>query len=86
MTTYILNLFDLAFTLHAINHGGVELNPILQSVPFMVAYKTILIPALIWWLARSSLPIAQRGLKLCTAVFAVVNLYHIYFIFGGIFL
>lgn len=80
----ILNLLDLIFTLHAISHGGVELNPFLQSVPFMVFYKLFIVSALIWWLARMDLPFARFGLKLATAVYAVLNLYHIYFTFGGI--
>jgi hypothetical protein len=77
MTLPILNLLDLIFTLHAITHGGVELNPLLQSVPLMLVYKLTIIPALIWWLSGSDLPIAKRGMKFCTAVFAAVNLWHI---------
>ena len=48
MTLYLLNLADLLFTLHAISHGGVELNPLMQCIPFMVFYKTIVMGALIW--------------------------------------
>ena len=77
MTTYILNLLDLAFTLYALNHGGVELNPLMTCVPFQVFYKVFVVGALIWWLSRSKLPIARIGLKLSAIAFAIVNLWHI---------
>ena len=41
LTPYILNLLDLLLTLYAIQHGGVELNPLMQSVPVMVGWKTV---------------------------------------------
>lgn len=79
MTLYLLNLADLLFTLHAIRHGGVELNPLMRCIPFMVFYKTIVMGALIWWLRK------RINLLPLTAVFAVVNVWHIYNIFGGAF-
>ena len=36
MTAYTLNLFDLAFTLHALSNGGVELNPLMACVPVQI--------------------------------------------------
>lgn len=77
---YLLNLLDLIFTLHALNHGGVELNPAMQSIPFMIFYKVIPMAPLCWWLARHS----RTGYRLCAAAYSVLDLYHIYFIFGGI--
>lgn len=41
MTVYLLNLADLALTLCALSHGGVELNPLMRSIPVMVAWKTV---------------------------------------------
>lgn len=79
MMLYTLNLLDLIFTLHALNNGGVELNPFMQSIPFMVVYKTIVMALLCWWLSRHS----RAGVKLCTAAYGALDLYHIYFIFGG---
>lgn len=77
MTPYILNLLDLLFTLHALRHGGVELNPLMRCVPIMVVYKTIVVGALLRWLSRREEPVARLGLGVCTAVFAAVCLWHI---------
>lgn len=71
--TYALNILDLLFTLHALSHGAVELNPLMRNVPFMIFYKTIVVGALCWWLRKrevNSLPL--------TAAFAAVNLWHIW--------
>lgn len=72
MMLYILNLLDLFLTLHAIRHGGVELNPLMQNIPFMIFYKTVIIGLLCWWLRK------RINLLPLTAVYAVVNLWHIY--------
>ena len=83
MISYVLNLLDLAFTLHALSHGAVEANPIIQSVPFMIFYKVVIIGILCWWLKKQNSSIARRGLCACAAVFACINIYHLYFILGG---
>lgn len=83
MTAYALNLLDLFFTLHAIAHGATELNPLMQSVPVMVAWKVVGVGVLCWWLSGRPEKLAKRGLWACAVVYAVLNLYHIYFIFGG---
>ena len=88
MTAYILNLLDLFFTLHAIAHGATELNPLMQSVPVMVAWKVLGVGFLCWCLkslAKQS-RMALWGLRICAAAFAAVDLYHIYSILGGAFL
>lgn len=84
--TYLLNLTDLVFTLHAISHGGVELNPLLQSIPIMILYKLILVGILCWWLGKRKEKIAHIGLIVCTVWFGAVNLWHIYnlLLIGGI--
>lgn len=74
--TYLLNILDLIFTLHAINNGGVELNPLMQSVPFMIFYKIIVIGALLLWLKKRKV-----NLMPITVVYAAVNMWHIYNIF-----
>lgn len=71
--TYALNILDLIFTLHAVNNGGVELNPFMRSVPFMIFYKTVVIGALLWWLKKRKVNILPL-----TAVYAAVNLWHIF--------
>ena len=82
MTAYLLNLFDLAFTLYALSHGARELNPLMQSVPIMIAYKVFVIGAICWVLHRlREYRLARFGLKFATALFAVVNLWHIFNIF-----
>ena len=70
--TYTLNILDLLFTLHALNNGGVELNPIMQNVPFMIFYKTFVIGALLWWLKKRKV-----NLLPLTVVYAAVNVWHL---------
>lgn len=77
MIAYILNLIDLCFTLHAIRNGATELNPLLQSVPVMVAVKVVGVWVLCWWVHRRPEKIARCGMKICAAVFAVVDAYHL---------
>ena len=98
MTPYILNLLDLTLTLHAIHHGGVELNPLLQNPAVMVAWKGVVVGvlcAVLEWAARPSqslrdsspkgrVELARTGLRLATAVYAAICIHHFYFIFGGV--
>ena len=83
MMTYPLNLLDLALTLYALRIGAQELNPLLQSVPFMVAYKVIGVGALCWWLervAKGGNKAARWGLRVCSAVYAALCIYHFYYL------
>lgn len=77
MTAYTLNLLDLFFTLHAIRNGATEFNPLLQSVPVMVAWKVVGVGVLCWWLSSRPEKLARCGLRFCTAVFAAINIYHL---------
>lgn len=54
MMAYALNIADLALTLYALRIGAQELNPLMQSVPVMVAYKVIVVGGLCWWLERAT--------------------------------
>lgn len=74
MTAYLLNLLDLAFTLYALSHGATELNPLMRNVPTMIAYKVIVVGALLGWLSKRK---ERVGIIVCTAVFAVVDVWHI---------
>ena len=74
---YALNLLDLAFTLYALQHGGVEFNPLMRCVPIMIAYKTVIVGALCWWLDKRTERIAKYGLWAITAVYAGLNIWHI---------
>ena len=101
MTAYLLNLCDLALTLYAIPRGGVELNPLLQDPAVMVAYKVVgvgVLCAVLEVLARPSQSrfarqlsrresrVARWGLRVGTAVYAALCIYHLYFILGGMIL
>ena len=77
MIPYVLNLCDLALTLYALAHGGVELNPLMRCVPVMVAYKVIVIGALCLWLSKRTERIAKYGRWVITAVYAGLNIWHL---------
>ena len=79
MTAYILNLLDLAFTLHALRHGAVELNPFMRNIPFQCFYKVVLVGVLCWLLDKWAIKyqVARWGLWSVTAVFAAVDVWHI---------
>ena len=81
--TYPLSLIDLCFTLYARYMGIPEANPLMQCVPVMVVYRVVVIGVLCWVLHRfadTGNKVAKRGLRLLTVVYAVVDLYHVYFI------
>ena len=77
MTLYLLNLADLLFTLHALRHGAVELNPLMQNVPLQIFYKVFVIGMLCWWLSKREEPIAKIGMQNLTAAYVALNLWHI---------
>ena len=79
MTPYLLNLLDLCFTLYALTHGGVELNPLMRCVPVMVAWKVVGVGVMCWLLSKlaTNLKVARYGLQVCTAIYILTNLWHI---------
>ena len=83
MVPYILNLLDIALTLYALSLGCTELNPIMQSVPFMVSYKVICVWVLcvvLHHFAEGGNKAARWGLRICAAVYAVLACYHLVFL------
>lgn len=72
MITYTLSLLDLILTLHALSMGAVELNPFMANVPFMVIYKVFVVGAACYLLR------GKKILRFTAALYAVVNLWHIY--------
>ena len=88
MTTYLLNLLDLVFTLYTLSLGCTELNPLMRSIPVMMVYKIIGVGVLCWWLSKRSERIARLGLQLCTIIYGCLCVYHIYGLFriGGVLL
>ena len=88
MMTYPLNLLDLAATLLALRLGCTELNPLMRSVPFMVAYKGIGVGGLCWvlhYFAKGGNEAARWGLRICAAVYAALCIHHLHGIYmiGG---
>lgn len=79
--TCLLNLLDLALTLHALNHGAVELNPLIRNIPVMVFCKVFVVGVLCLWLESRPEKIARWGLRICAVVYAAVNIWHFYNIF-----
>ena len=77
MTVYILNLIDLACTLYALSIGATELNPLMRCVPVLVVYKLVVVGWLAAWLSRRREPMAQIGVRICTAVYAGLACYHL---------
>lgn len=95
MTAYLFNLADLALTLYALQHGGVELNPLMRSVPVMVAWKTVGVGVLCLSLeiiasnkrikaSDNERKKARWGLRVCAVAFAAACINNLLFIFGGI--
>lgn len=75
---YALNLLDLAFTLHALRHGAVELNPLMQSVPVQIFYKVFVVGALLYLLDRlKQYRLARWGINISVAAFAAAVAWHI---------
>lgn len=83
MTAYVLNLLDLGFTLHALRHGACEVNPLMRSVPVMLAWKVGIVGLLCCGLEilATKYRTARWGLRFCAAVYVAVNLWHIFNIF-----
>lgn len=83
MIAYFLNLIDLAFTLHALRHGAVELNPFMQNELVMISYKLFVVGALLWLLERlaKNFRVARWGLWFIAAAFAAVDVWHLLNIF-----
>ena len=79
MILYFLNIMDLAFTLHALRHGAAELNPLMRSIPNMLAWKVGVMGVLCCGLELLAIKyqVARRGLKVCTAIYAAVNVWHL---------
>lgn len=76
MFLYILNLFDLCCTLHAVSRWARELNPLMRNIPFMVFYKVVILGGLLRWLSQRREQAAIWGIKICTAVYAALAVWH----------
>lgn len=83
MILYLLNLLDLLFTLHALRHGAVELNPLMQCVPVMIVYKLAVMALLLWWLSRRPERLARYALTGAAALYGAVDAYHLLNLFAA---
>lgn len=92
MIAYLLNLLDLALTIHAIKRGAVEANPVMRllmelhplAFPFV---KVVVAGVLFWWLhkrAKTS-AFARRALWIITAIYAAFCIWNlnIIYLLGG---
>lgn len=77
IAAYTLNLLDLFFTLWALRHGAVELNPLMREVTVMVGYKVIIVWALLWWLSTRRERLARYALYVAAVVYGAIDVYHI---------
>lgn len=77
MAVYLLNLLDLAFTLLALRLGARELNPLMRPVPVLAAYKAVGVGLLAAWLSGRRERTARVGLRICGAVYAALDVYHL---------
>ena len=91
MTIYILNRLDMAITLHALEHGARELNPIVDWMigvhPLLFVFsKVVLVGVVLWWLNRESQtePLARWGLKFLAALYGLAAMWHIVNLFAAI--
>ena len=77
MVAYALNLLDMVLTLHALDRGAVELNPLMRYVPMMVVYKVVIIGSICRWLCKRESRLARWGLVVSTIVYGAVDTWHI---------
>ena len=80
---YTLNLIDLSLTLYALHHGGVELNPLMRSIPVMVGWKVVGVGCALLDHFREVTKLAVWGLRFCTLVYGALCVYHLFFIGGA---
>ena len=57
--------------------GVQELNIIMQNMPVMIFYKTVIVGMLCYWMSTRTEKIAYFGIIVAILVFATLNIYHI---------
>lgn len=85
LATYLCNLFDLGYTLYALEHvpHAFEMNPafrlMLRSPWFLYLYKFALLPLLLLGMYHvRETKIARFGIWLCAGIFAVNTAYQVW--------
>lgn len=76
----MLNLFDLLCTLCVMSVGVGEMNPLFRdpgTITAMIVYKVFVVGCLLWWLSQRTERIAHIGLRICTAAYAGVAVWHL---------
>lgn len=84
MVAYLLNIVDMLFTMYVISDGGIELNPMVNTIleydgALFVFLKIVVAGVLFWWLERKAKlhKVAQQGLRAITIFYAILVLWHI---------
>ena len=81
--TYLLNLTDLLFTLHALRHGAYELNPVMRyvmTIPFAFPFFKIVVAGVLCWFLEYMAKcnrVARVGRNICAAFYGAVCAWHI---------
>ena len=75
---YILNLFDLIFTLVLLQLGAVELNPLLQNPTIMIIVKVIVVGVILYLIAKFPTRIGEVGVKFLLGLYSILMLWHFY--------
>ena len=83
---YILNLFDLIFTLTLFQFGAVELNPLLQNPMVMIIIKVIVVGIILYLIAKFPTRIGEIGVKFLMGLYSLVILWHFYCFATALFL
>jgi hypothetical protein len=84
MVAYILNIVDMLFTMYVISDGGIELNPIVNTIleydgVLFAFLKIVVAGVLLLWLERKAklYKVARQGLFAITIFYAILVLWHI---------
>lgn len=73
---YILNIFDLIFTLALFQFGAVELNPLLRNPTVMIIVKVIVVGIILYLIAKFPTRIGEVGVKFLIGLYSLVILWH----------
>ena len=73
---YILNIFDLIFTLVLFQFGAVELNPLLQNPAVMIIVKVVIIGIILYLITKFPTRIGEIGVKFLICLYSLVILWH----------
>lgn len=73
---YTLSLTGLACPLLALHLDIQKLNPLMAHIPVLIVYKLFAVGLLLVWLSQRQEKIARVGLRICTLVYTILDIYH----------